>query len=128
MACARRWHSARSCRQSDLPVVDHDVVIRRHELSDSEWELLRPLLPWPTLGPPAGDRTVLNGMVWKFRTCTAWRDVPERYRSWATLHTRFRRWARTARSTGCSRPPRQRPMRSATPTGLCRSTPAMSAQ
>lgn len=39
------------------------------------------------------DRTVLNGIVWKFRTGTAWRDVPERYGSWATLHTRFRRWA-----------------------------------
>ncbi|MGW0561628.1 transposase [Streptomyces sp. NPDC003016] len=23
----------------------------------------------------------------------AWRDVPERYGSWTTLHTRFRRWA-----------------------------------
>ncbi|GAA1287855.1 hypothetical protein GCM10009579_58870 [Streptomyces javensis] len=40
------------------------------------------------------DRTVLNGIVWKFRTGTAWRDVPERYGSWATLHTRFRRWAK----------------------------------
>ncbi|MCT4352172.1 transposase [Streptomyces sp. Je 1-79] len=29
----------------------------------------------------------------KFRTGTAWRDVPERYGPWATLHTRFRRWA-----------------------------------
>ncbi|MGW2769330.1 transposase [Streptomyces sp. NPDC001275] len=32
-------------------------------------------------------------MRWKFRTVTAWRDVPERYGPWATLHTRFRRWA-----------------------------------
>ncbi|MFC7908669.1 transposase [Streptomyces nigra] len=40
------------------------------------------------------DRTVLNGIVWKFRTGTAWRDVPERYGSWAMLHTRFRRWAK----------------------------------
>ncbi|RAJ71194.1 putative transposase of IS4/5 family DUF4096 [Streptomyces sp. Amel2xB2] len=31
--------------------------------------------------------------MWKFRTGTAWRDVPERYGSWTTLHTRFRRWA-----------------------------------
>ncbi|MEV6963229.1 transposase, partial [Streptomyces sp. NPDC051207] len=36
-------------------------------------------------------RTVLNGIVWKFRTGTAWRDVPERYGSRATPHTRFRR-------------------------------------
>ncbi|EMF27353.1 transposase [Streptomyces gancidicus BKS 13-15] len=31
--------------------------------------------------------------MWKFRTGTAWRDVPERYGPWATLHTCFRRWA-----------------------------------
>ncbi|MFD7473788.1 transposase [Streptomyces sp. NPDC059837] len=37
------------------------------------------------------DREGLNGMVGKFRTGTAWRDVPERYGPWATLHTRFRR-------------------------------------
>ncbi|SCE13288.1 Transposase [Streptomyces sp. DfronAA-171] len=36
---------------------------------------------------------MLNGIVWKFRTGTAWRDVPERYGPWQTLHTRFRRWA-----------------------------------
>jgi ABC-type sugar transport system permease subunit len=39
------------------------------------------------------DRRVLNEIVWTFRTRTAWRDVPDRYGPWATLHTRFRRWA-----------------------------------
>lgn len=39
------------------------------------------------------DRRVLNGIVWKFRPGTAWRDVPERYGPWATLPTRSRRWA-----------------------------------
>ncbi|AYN43337.1 transposase [Streptomyces dangxiongensis] len=74
--------------------MDHGVVIRRHELSDAEWELVQPLLPRPALGRPRlDDRTVLNGIVWKFRTGVAWRDVPERYGSWASLHTRFRRWA-----------------------------------
>lgn len=31
---------------------------------------------------------VLNGIVWTFRTGSAWRDMPERYGSRATLHTR----------------------------------------
>lgn len=35
----------------------------------------------------------LNGIVWKFRTGVAWRDVSERNGSWASLRTRFRRWA-----------------------------------
>ncbi|MFD6596571.1 transposase [Streptomyces sp. NPDC003470] len=30
----------------------------------------------------------------EFRTGTAWQDVPERYGSWAILHTRFRRWVK----------------------------------
>ncbi|MCX4804764.1 IS5 family transposase [Streptomyces sp. NBC_01214] len=68
--------------------------MRRHELSDAEWELVQPLLPRPVLGRPRlDDRTILNGIVWKFRTGVAWRDVPDRYGSWASLHTRFRRWA-----------------------------------
>ncbi|MGP8296823.1 transposase [Streptomyces inhibens] len=35
----------------------------------------------------SGDRMMLNGIVWKFRTGVAWRDVPDRYGSWATLYT-----------------------------------------
>ncbi|MER6883581.1 IS5 family transposase [Streptomyces althioticus] len=69
--------------------------MRRHELSDAEWAFVQPLLPRSERGSRRlDDRTVLNGIVWKFRTGTAWRDVPERYGSWATLHTRFRRWAK----------------------------------
>ncbi|WP_159032258.1 MULTISPECIES: transposase [unclassified Streptomyces] len=39
--------------------------------------------------------TVLSGIVREFRTGVAWRDVLDRYGSWATLHNRFRRWAKT---------------------------------
>lgn len=74
--------------------MDHGDVIRRHELSDAEWELIEPLLPRPGRGRRRlDDRRVLNGIVWRLRTGVAWRDVPERYGRWATLATRFRRWA-----------------------------------
>ncbi|MGA5171230.1 MULTISPECIES: IS5 family transposase [Streptomyces] len=74
---------------------DHGRVIRRHELSNAEGAFVQPLLPRPERGRRRlDDRTVLNGIVWKFRTGSAWRDVPERYGSWATLHTCFRRWAK----------------------------------
>ncbi|MFE3991399.1 transposase [Streptomyces goshikiensis] len=40
--------------------------MRRHEPSNAEWELVRPLLPRPARGRPRlDDRTVLNGIVWK---------------------------------------------------------------
>ncbi|WP_406419622.1 IS5 family transposase [Streptomyces sp. NBC_01614] len=68
--------------------------MRRHELTDAGWDFVRPLLPRTSMGRPRlDDRTMLNGIVWKFRAGVAWRDVPERYGSWASLHTRFRRWA-----------------------------------
>lgn len=57
-------------------------------------EFVRPLLPESSRGRKRlDDRRVLNGIVWKFRTGTAWRYVSDRYGQWATLHTRFRRWA-----------------------------------
>ncbi|MFI6357738.1 IS5 family transposase [Streptomyces sp. NPDC050743] len=69
-------------------------MIRRHELSDAEREFIRPWLPESLRGRERlDDRRVLNGIVWKFRTGTAWRDMPERYGPWAALQTRFRRWA-----------------------------------
>ncbi|MFF4302463.1 IS5 family transposase [Streptomyces sp. NPDC001601] len=68
--------------------------MRRHELSDAEWEFVRPMLPVSSRGRKRlDDRRVLNGIARKVCTGTAWRDVPERYGPWATLHTRFRRWA-----------------------------------
>ncbi|WP_413813078.1 transposase [Streptomyces sp. OE57] len=51
-----------------------------------------------------GDRRVLSGIVWNFRTGTAWRDVLERFGLWATLHTRFWRWAKHLRTDAPGRP------------------------
>jgi transposase len=68
---------------------------RRHELTDDQWEGLAPLLPpqRPTTGRPAKEhRTVLNGILWVLRTGAPWRDLPQRYGSWQTVYSRFRRW------------------------------------
>ncbi|MBK3589544.1 IS5 family transposase, partial [Streptomyces sp. MBT57] len=59
-----------------------------------EWELLAPLIPRAVRGRPrAEDRRIINGMVYKIRTGISWRDLPERYGSWQTVYTRFRRYA-----------------------------------
>src|SRR4051794_41980277 len=71
------------------------MTVRRHELTDAEWERLAPLLPpeRPATGRPSKPhRLVMNGILWKLRTGAPWRDLPERYGPWATVHTRFRRW------------------------------------
>ena len=69
--------------------------MRRHELTEAEWVRLAPLLPpqKPASGRPAEDhRRILNAILWKLRTGAPWRDLPERYGAWSTVHCRFRRW------------------------------------
>ncbi|MFB7778147.1 transposase [Streptomyces bauhiniae] len=42
-------------------------MIHHHELSDREWEFVRPLLPKSSRGRKRlDDGRILNGIVWKF--------------------------------------------------------------
>jgi transposase len=67
----------------------------RHELTDSQWERLAPLLPPHRRGRPRqDDRRILNAILWKLATGVPWRDLPERYGPWQTVYTRFWRWTR----------------------------------
>ncbi len=71
--------------------------MEKHELTDAQWERLRPLLPpqKPRTGRPANDhRTVLNGLLWMLRTGSPWRSLPQRFGSWKTVSSRFYRWQR----------------------------------
>lgn len=72
-------------------------MVRRHELSDAEWQILEPLLPpLKTRGRPYRDhRVVINGMLWVLHTGAPWRDLPERYGPWQTVYSRFLRWSRS---------------------------------
>jgi transposase len=69
--------------------------MRRGELSDKQWERLRPLLPpqKPNTGRPNLEhRQIINGILWVLRTGAPWRDLPERYGKWTTVSSRFYRW------------------------------------
>ncbi len=70
--------------------------MRRHEVSDQDWELIEGLLPAPKrLGRRATEaRKVFNGMLWILRTGAPWRDLPERYGPWRTVYDRFNLWSR----------------------------------
>lgn len=72
-------------------------VVRRHELTDEEWELLEPLLPArATRGRYYHDhRAILNEMLYWMHTGVPWRDLPERYGPWETVYSRFRSWTRS---------------------------------
>jgi transposase len=67
--------------------------MRRHELSDYEWRVIRPPLPNKPRGVArVDDRRVLNGILWRFRTGSPWRDIPERLGPSTTGYKRFVRW------------------------------------
>ena len=70
-------------------------MTKRHELTDKQWEKLKPLLPpeKPKMGRPNQDhRRLLNGMMWRAKTGAPWRDLPERYGKWKTVYSRWLRW------------------------------------
>jgi transposase len=63
------------------------TMVRRGEITDRAWEHIEPLLPREG-GKRGGrwrdHRTVVNGILWKLRTGSPWRDLPERYGPWQT--------------------------------------------
>ena len=43
--------------------------------------------------PPVDRRTVVEATAWRFRTGSAWRDLPEVFGPWQTVWKRHRRYA-----------------------------------
>jgi transposase len=79
-----------------LGFVGEDLAVIRQEISDQAWDWIEPLLPdrAPQRGGRWRDhRTMLEAMVWRFRTGAPWRDVPEHYGPWQTVYDRFNRWS-----------------------------------
>lgn len=72
--------------------------MKRHELTDEQWELAAPLIPRgrAKTGRPGKDpRLMLNGIFWILGTGAPWRDLPERFGSCKTVHRYFSQWRRT---------------------------------
>lgn len=65
----------------------------RQWMSDSEWQILAPLVQAGFGRPPTTpNRSFLDAVIWKVRTGAPWRDLPEQFGSWKTIYSRFRRW------------------------------------
>jgi len=65
------------------------------DLTDEHWARISPLLPpqQPSTGSPANDyRTLLTGMFCVVRTGASWRELPEHFGPWQTVHSRNQRW------------------------------------
>jgi transposase len=73
------------------------VVAARFDLTDAQWMVLEPLLPVgtkPGRPPRWSRRQLIDGIRWRARAGTPWRDVPSAYGSWQAVYGLFRRWQR----------------------------------
>ncbi|MEE1757590.1 transposase [Streptomyces sp. SP18BB07] len=69
--------------------------VARFDVTDAEWVLIEARLPVAATGPlPRRVRGQFNGVLWRFRTGSGWRDVPERYGPWSTVYSRFNAWSK----------------------------------
>lgn len=70
-------------------------MAHRHEVTDSHWKILSPLIstaPARTGRPRREPREMLNGVLWVLRTGAPWRDLPERLGPWQTVYEYFKTW------------------------------------
>lgn len=68
--------------------------MRRGDLTDAEWERLRPFLPVSNrrCGRWRDHRQMIDGILHRVRTGVQWRDLPERFGPWNTVYERHRLW------------------------------------
>jgi transposase len=75
-----------------------EAGLSRGDLSEAEWRVLKGLLPIDAANRgrgrrPEQNRSIINGILWRLRCGTPWRDVPPKYGNWNTIYRRFRRWS-----------------------------------
>lgn len=77
--------------------MDTIAVTARADLTDAQWAVLEPLLPKGRKSgrpPKWTKRQLIDGIRWRTRVGSPWRDVPTRYGPWQTVYGLFRRWQR----------------------------------
>lgn len=70
-------------------------MLRRHALSDTQWDAIQELLPGKEGDPgrtAADNRLFTNAVLFVLKTGIPWEDLPERYGKPNTVWKRFDRW------------------------------------
>ena len=70
-------------------------MVRRHELTDAQWEKIKALLPGKQGDPgrtAADNRLFVNAVLFVLKTGIPWEDLPGRYGKPNSVWKRFDRW------------------------------------
>ena len=74
----------------DVPMTRMDMI------SEEFWAVVEPLMP-SDVGRRgnrfADHRLILEGIAWRFRTGSPWRDLPADFGPWQTVWKRHHRWS-----------------------------------
>ena len=63
-------------------------------LSDQQWELIRPHLPYRAAGKRReDDRRIISGIIHVLQSGCRWRDCPPEYGPSTTVYNRYNRWS-----------------------------------
>ena len=67
------------------------------DLSDEQWQLIRPLLPKRAKRgrPPIDRRDIIDAVLYLVRTGCQWRQLPIDFPKWKTVYTVFWRWRKS---------------------------------
>jgi transposase len=74
------------------------MTTRRYALRDDQWERIQNLLPGRDghVGVTAKDnRLFIEAVIYRYRSGSAWRDLPARFGDFRVVHTRFSRWSKS---------------------------------
>lgn len=77
-------------------------MLRRHELTDEQWDAIKDLLPGKEGDPGVtakDNRLFVNAIFYIAKTGIPWRDLPERFGHWHRVFQRFNRWCKKGRFT-----------------------------
>jgi transposase len=69
---------------------------RERVLTDAQWERIEPLMPCSDgvkSRPFRDHRQVVEGVIYRFRTGVAWRDLPASFGPWQTVWKRHHRFS-----------------------------------
>ena len=71
------------------------------DLTEEQWNVVSTILPIDPVRPDRRGRPwterrkAFNGILWILRTGAPWKDLPERYGKYQTVHRRFQNWVRS---------------------------------